>query len=374
MTAALDHHLTAEQQELYARVRALGAEVLQPISDHGRPGRVNRKLLAALADYGLLDRVIRDDLRAIELCLIREALARECPEAETTFAVQGLGAHPILRHGTDALKREWLSQLARGSAVAAFALTEPNAGSDPRALELRAEADGNGGFRLSGVKAWISHAPDADVYTVFARAPEGITAFAVPGGSQGLSGEHATLLAEHAIGSLRFDAVAVPAENVLSRPGDGFQVAMHTLDLFRPSVGAFSIGMARTALELATRYARTRHTFGKPLGEHQALAHRLADLTARAHAARLLVHQAASAHDAGIPDPALPAMAKLTATEVAQEAVDFGLQIHGAAGLERGHRLEHLYREVRAPRIYEGASEIQREIIARSLFRAAETG
>jgi alkylation response protein AidB-like acyl-CoA dehydrogenase len=144
---------------------------------------------------------------------------------------------------------------------------------------------------------------------------------------------------------------------------------MRTLDLFRPSVGAFAIGMARRALELATNWALERHTFGKPLKDHQAVAHRLADISARVEAARLLVHQAAAAHDAGIPDAALAAMGKLLATEVAQEAVDAAVQFHGALALEHGHPLEHLYREVRAPRIYEGASEIQREIIARALFR-----
>jgi alkylation response protein AidB-like acyl-CoA dehydrogenase len=147
---------------------------------------------------------------------------------------------------------------------------------------------------------------------------------------------------------------------------------MRTLDLFRPSVGAFAIGMARTALELATSYALQRETFGKPLSEHQALAHRLAELQAQTEAARLLVHQAALAHDAGLADPGLAAMAKLLATEVAQSAVDAAVQFHGAVALEQGHPLEHLYREVRAPRIYEGASEIQREIIARAMFRAAE--
>jgi alkylation response protein AidB-like acyl-CoA dehydrogenase len=161
---------------------------------------------------------------------------------------------------------------------------------------------------------------------------------------------------------------------VLGEPGAGFRVAMRTLDLFRPSVGAFAIGMARTALALATDWALERRTFGKPLREHQAVSHRLADISTRVEAARLLVHQAAAAHDAGTPDPALAAMAKLLATETAQEAVDAAVQFHGARALESGHPLEHLYREVRAPRIYEGATEIQREIIARHLFRTAEQG
>jgi alkylation response protein AidB-like acyl-CoA dehydrogenase len=161
---------------------------------------------------------------------------------------------------------------------------------------------------------------------------------------------------------------------MLGAPGEGFKVAMRTLDLFRPSVGAFAVGMARTAIELAARHAHTRRTFGRPLKDNQAVSHRLADVSAKVHAARLTVHQAANAHDAGVHDPALAAMAKLLATEAAQEAVDVAVQVHGAQGLEHGHLLEHLYREVRAPRIYEGANEIQREIISRALFRATATG
>jgi len=325
--------------------------------------------------------VFGEDARvsAIELCLIREALARGCTEAETAFALQGLGAYPIVGAGTPETRERWIPGVADGTVVAAFALTEPEAGSDPAALALRAEPDGDGGYRLTGEKLWISNAPDADVYTVFARTSDGggrgargLTAFAVPGDAEGLSGEPRRLLAPHAIGSLSFDGVPVSREQVLGESGAGFRVAMRTLDLFRPSVGAFAIGMARAALDLAADYALERHTFGKPLKDHQAVAHRLADLEAQTAAARLLVHQAAAAHDQGQPDAGVAAMAKLLATEVAQQAVDAAVQFHGAVALEQGHPLEHLYREVRAPRIYEGASEIQREIIARGIFKAAE--
>ncbi len=381
MSDALDLHLSDAQRELYARTRMLAAETLAPLAGSGEPGRVNRPLVRSLAEHGLLARLFGgDQVSAIELCLIREALARDCTEAETAFALQGLGAYPIFQVGSPSLRAEWIPRVANGSAVAAFALTEPEAGSNPAALTLRAEPapDGNGGYRLSGEKLWISNAPDADIYTVFARTAEGgargLTAFAVPGDAPGLSGEPRAMLAPHAIGSLTFDGVAVSADQMLGQPGDGFRVAMRTLDLFRPSVGAFAIGMARTALELATSYALERRTFGKPLKDHQAVAHRLAELRARTEAARLLVHQAALAHDTGVPDPGVAAMAKLLATEVAQAAVDAAVQFHGAVALEQGHPLEHLYRDVRAPRIYEGASEIQREIIARAMFRAAESG
>jgi acyl-CoA dehydrogenase len=360
-----DLHLTDEHRELYERALALD---FSSSAGAAPPGRVNRKLVTALAEEGLLPRLF-DRVSAIDLCLVREALAQSCAEAENAFTIQGLGAYPIVQAGSDALRAEWIPAVAAGKAVAAFALTEPEAGSDVRAMTLAAEPDGaGGGYRLTGEKLWISNAPEADIYTVFARAPEGITAFAVPGGSDGLSGEPRQMLSEHPIGSLSFDAVPVPGANVLGEPGAGFKVAMRTLDLFRPSVGAFAIGMARRALDIAVDYTRARETFGKPLSRHQAVAHRLADISARVSAARLLVHQAAAAHDAGAGDPALAASAKLVATEIAQEAVDAAVQFHGASGLERGHPLEHLYRDVRAPRIYEGASEIQREIIARRLF------
>jgi acyl-CoA dehydrogenase len=386
MTHALDLHLTETQRGLYCHTRGVAREELRQIARRGRQGRVNRGLIAALAQHGLLGRLFGRERHssAIDLCLIREALARACTEAETAFALQGLGAYPIAQAGRPEIRAEWIPRVAAGTAVAAFALTEPDAGSDVSAISLRAEpdpdADGDG-YRLTGEKLWISNAPEADIYTVFARTPDGgdgrhpargLTAFAVPGDSDGLSGEPKQLLAPHAIGSLTFDGVAVAAHQVLGEPGAGFRVAMGTLDLFRPSVGAFAIGMARTALELTTDWALRRHTFGTPLSHHQAVSHRLADISARIEGARLLVHQAAAAHDARTPDPALAAMAKLLATETAQEAVDAAVQFHGARALESGHPLEHLYREVRAPRIYEGATEIQREIIARSLFRAAE--
>jgi acyl-CoA dehydrogenase len=374
---ALDLHLTDAQRELYEDTRAAAAQQLKPIADAGEPGRVNRPLVRALATEGLLPRLFEtQQTKAIELCLIREALSRHCTEAETAFALQGLGADPILQAGAPGVADTWIPRVADGTAVAAFALTEPDAGSDVSAIALTATRDrtARGGYRLTGEKLWISNAPDADIYTVFARTghegTRGLTAFAVPGDSENLTGEPRQLLAPHAIGSLHFDGVHVPDDHLLGNPGEGFKVAMRTLDLFRPSVGAFAIGMARAALDLATSHARQRQTFGKPLKDHQAIAHRLADISATIHAARLLVHQAAAAHDRHIHDPALAAMAKLLATETAQEAVDTAVQIHGAKALEQGHPLEHLYRDVRAPRIYEGASEIQREIIARRMFAA----
>jgi acyl-CoA dehydrogenase len=269
--------------------------------------------------------------------------------------------------------------VAAGEAVAAFALSEPDAGSDAAALTLRADPDGDG-FRLSGTKTWISNAPDADVYALFARTTpgarsRGITAFAVPGDAPGLGGEPLELLAGHAVGRLELDGVPVGAEQVLGRVDQGFWLAMRTLDRFRPSVGAFAVGMAQAALDAAVDHAATRQTFGRPLREHQAVAHTLAEMATATQAARLLVYAAAARYDADPDDPAVTqaaAMAKLDATEAAQRVVDQAVQLLGARALQRGHLLEHLYREVRAPRIYEGTSEIQRTVIARELFRGRQ--
>jgi acyl-CoA dehydrogenase len=369
-------HLSPPQRELLERARTLGHEVLAPIAREGEPGRVNRALVRALGVERLLERVLPANGAgsAVELCLLREGLAHGCTEAETALALQGLGGYPILRRARTELREQWIPRLAAGEVVAAFALSEPEAGSDAAALALRADRDGDG-FRLSGTKIWISNAPEADVYTVFARTTEGarargITAFAIPRESEGLTGTPLTLLAPHPIGRLDFEAVHVVPEQVLGEVDEGFAVAMETLDLFRPSVGAFAVGMAQAALDAAVAYTAGRRAFGRPLAEFQAVSHQLAEVATRVEAARLLVHHAAAAYDAGVrPVRQVAAMAKLFATETAQQAVDVAIQVHGARALERGHLLEHLYREVRAPRIYEGASEVQREIIARELFK-----
>ncbi|MGA8017147.1 MAG: acyl-CoA dehydrogenase, partial [Candidatus Dormiibacterota bacterium] len=258
-------------------------------------------------------------------------------------------------------------------AVAALAVTEPDAGSDVAALTLTAEPDGDG-YRLTGEKAFISNAPEADVFSVLARTTpgagaRGLTAFAVPGESRGLSGEPISLLVPHPIGRLRFDAVRVGRDQTLGDLDEGFAVVMSTLDLFRPSVGAFAVGMAQAALDAAVAHAASRIVYGRPLSKLQGVTHQLAEVATRVQAARLLVHWAASAHDSGLrPVTQAASMAKFFATETAQDAVDVAIQVVGARALVRGHLLEHLYREVRAPRIYEGASEVQREIIARHLF------
>lgn len=379
----LDAHLTEEERALLAECEELATEKFAPLAhaheEAGNGSKLDRDLIGAIAEAGLYDRLYAraDDgtwaVKAMELCLIREGLARGSTAAETAFALQGLGSFPLLQSGTESMIEEWVPRLARGEAVAAFALSEPDAGTDVAALSLKAESVDDG-YVLNGEKIWISNAPEADLYTVFARTTEGagargITGFAVPRESEGLSGEAIEMLSPHPIGRLVFKDVHVPREAVLGEVDRGMSVAMRTLDLFRPSVGAFAIGMAEAALAVAVAHAADRDAFGGKLKDLQAVSHRLAEVAARVQGARLLVHDAARSFDRGLrPITQVAAMAKLMATEVAQEAVDVAVQTLGARALVRGHLLEHLYRDVRAPRIYEGASEIQREIIARTLF------
>ncbi|MEN1888594.1 acyl-CoA dehydrogenase family protein [Streptomyces mirabilis] len=422
-----------------AELRALAEERLRPLAEKGEPGHVNRALVAELGRLGLLARLFTSG--ALDLCLMRESLAHGCTEAETALALQGLGAHPVHAYGTRAQRERWLPRVADGSAVAAFALSEPGAGSDAAALALRAdrddaraptsapgpgeaapaargasspaagvasavpgtlpvapgsspagpgpsvveaqespvaERDGWGSWRLSGEKCWISNAPEADFYTVFARTTpgagaRGVTAFLVPADRPGLTGTPLDMLSPHPIGALAFDAVPVTADDVLGEPDRGFRVAMHTLNLFRPSVGAFAVGMAEAALAATLTHTAAREAFGGRLKDLQTVAHQVAEMAMRTEAARLMVYAAAAAYDEGAPDvPRRAAMAKLLATETAQYVVDAAVQLHGARALRRGHLLEHLYREVRAPRIYEGASEVQRAVIAKELYASVE--
>ncbi len=369
--------LDSSDRTFLEEVRRKGREALAEVAVRGEEGRVHRPLVEALAREGLLQRLFPEDpsveTPALDLCLMREGLARECAEAELALALQALGAWPIRQSAGAEVRERWIPEVAAGKAVAAFALSEPGAGSDPAGLTLRAER-AEGGWRLHGEKTWISNAPEADVYTVFARTSEGrgargISAFCVPGDSEGLSGEPLSMVAPHPIGRLRFDGVFAPDEALLGEVDEGFKVAMRTLDLLRPSVGAMAVGMASRALDLAVAHAREREAFGRRIREFQAVSHRLAMRWTEIEAARLLVYHAASSYDAGKrPNSRHAAMAKLFATEAAQRAVDDAVQVVGAAALENSHPLSDLYREVRAPRIYEGTSEIQCEILARELF------
>jgi acyl-CoA dehydrogenase len=367
------------QRAFLEEIRSCAQKDLLPLQNHNSD--VNRPLLKALGSCGLLSKLFPEEtwegkagarISAMSLCLLREGLAMECGQAELLLALQGLGAYPILQSGSPDCIREWIPKVARGEAVAAFALSEPGSGSDPAALTLRAERV-SGGWKLFGEKSWISNAPEADLYTVFARTgPEagakGVSAFLVPGRSPGLTGESTPMIAPHPIGKLFFDGVYVSRDKLLGKENQGFRVAMRTLDLFRPSVGAFAVGIAQKALDIALSWARERDAFGKKIGAFQAIGTKLADMHTGTQAARLLVYAAASAFDGNVrSNTANAASAKLFATENAQGVVDEAVQILGARALVRDHPLAHLYLDVRAPRIYEGTSEIQRVILSRSL-------
>ncbi|MGH8838300.1 MAG: acyl-CoA dehydrogenase family protein, partial [Jiangellaceae bacterium] len=300
MTSPFD--LDPEQREFSQWVREVAVSRLLPVAGQAEPGRVDRDLLKAMGELGLFHRLFPGAAEVVpgratsatDLCLLRESLAMVSTEAETALALQGLGTYPVLLSGSDEQAQRWVPAVAAGEAVAAFALSEPGAGSDAGALQLRAEPDGTG-WRLSGEKTWISNAPEADFYTVFARTTpdagaRGVSAFVVAGDRPGISGEHLDMLSPHAIGRLSFDGVPVGADELLGELDRGFAVAMRTLDLFRPSVGAFAVGMAQAALDAAVAHAGERRAFGAPLKDMQSVAHTLAEMTTRIEAARLLVY------------------------------------------------------------------------------------
>jgi acyl-CoA dehydrogenase len=309
------------------------------------------------------------DVRA--LCVLREEIAYRSAALDSIFAVQGLGSHPVLLAGTPAQKAELLPKVARGSALFAFALSESHAGSDVAALSCAAARDGDS-YVLRGGKRFISNAGIATHYTVFARtAPgsKGISAFVVPADAPGLKVTPLSLMADHPIGELSFDVCRVPASARLGDEGAGMRLALGTLDVFRCTVGAAAVGMAQRALDEATAYAKSRMQFGAPLADLQGVQFLLAESATELDAARLLVHRAAATKDAGAERVTYEAAtAKLFATEAAQRIIDRSLQIHGGNGVVKGFAVERLYRDIRSLRIYEGASEVQKVVIARHLL------
>jgi acyl-CoA dehydrogenase len=308
--------------------------------------------------------------------LIREELSYSSSLADLAFVMQGLGTFAIARAAPDHVREFWLSRAVSGKAIAAFALTEPDAGSDVAAISTTARRDGET-YVIDGRKRFISNAGIADFYTVFARTgtrDDGratLSAFVVGSKMQGFSVvERTPLIAPHPIGEIAFNECRVPAEDMVGHEGDGFRLAMETLDTFRASVGAAACGMARRALDEALRYASTRKQFGRLLGEHQLVQEKLADMVTELDAARLLVYRAAYARDTSEGRLTREASeAKLFATEAAGRIIDSAVQIHGGAGLVRGSVVERLYRDVRALRIYEGTSEIQKLVIAGQLMK-----
>jgi len=318
---------------------------------------------------------MRDQVGARDLCLLREELARADALADTMFALQGLGSYPITLAGNAAQKHNYLPRVAAGGALAAFAITEPEAGSDVASLRMRAVRQGEQ-FSLNGNKRFISNAGIADFYVVFAstepvKQARGVSAFIVDAQAPGLAiTEKTKLLSPHPIGVLQFTDCVVAEAALLGAEGSGLKVALETLDLLRCSVGAAAVGFAQRAMEEAVRYSKGRRQFGRPIAEFQGIEFKLAEMATELEAARLLVYQAAWAHDRGSPDAKQKSsIAKFYATEAAQRIVDQALQIHGGNGLVAGSIMERLYRDVRALRIYEGTSEIQKLVIARDLLR-----
>lgn len=334
-----------------------------------------RDIAARLGEAGFLKIAVPqpfgDDasLDARSLCLMRETLARHEPLADFVYAMQVLGSAPISLYGNSGQKEAWLSDVAAGRKIAAFALSEKEAGSDVAAMTMRAERR-KGDYLLNGAKAWISNAGVADFYVVFARTAEGkrgISGFVVPADTPGLQvGERTRAIAAHPLGNLEFNDCRVPAESMLGAPGDGLRVALGTLDLCRSTVGAAALGMARRAYGEALRRARRRELFGGTLGDLQLTQAALADMATAIDAAALLVYRAAWTRDSGQERITREAsMAKLFATEQAQKVIDRAVQLFGGEGVRAGSAVERLYREIRALRIYEGASEIQQLLIAR---------
>jgi acyl-CoA dehydrogenase len=318
---------------------------------------------------------VRPKIQARDLCILREEFARGDALADTMVAMQALGSYPIVLAGNDTQKKRLLPVIGQGSCITAFAITEPKAGSDAASLQATAARRGEG-YSLTGTKKFISNAGIADLYLVFAstdpdKKDKGISAFLVDASATGLVvSEKTEMISPHPIGVLEFRDCSVPREARLGAEGQGLKIAFETLDLLRCTVGATAVGLGQRALDEALQYSKSRNQFGRPICEFQGIEFKLADMATELEAARLLVYQAAWAHDCANADSKRKAsMAKLYATEAAQRIVDQALQIHGGNGLIAGSIMERLYRDVRALRIYEGTSEIQKLIIARELLK-----
>ncbi len=343
---------------------------------------VCRRLVADLGRAGFLKHCAPGgaDFDVRSIALLRETFAYHAGLADFAFVMQGLGSGPIALEGSDALKARYLPRVAAGQAIAALALSEPDAGSDAGALTTTARRDG-AHWVIDGAKTWISNGGIADFYVVFARTGDlpgtkGISAIVVDAGTPGFSvAERIDIIAPHPMATLRFENCRVAAENLLGKEGEGFKLAMRNLDVFRTTVAGAALGFARRALDEALARSRDRKMFGHTLGDFQMTQAKLADMATGIEAGALLTYRAAWARDVQkrrITSEA--AMAKMHATETAQQVIDAAVQIFGGLGVKKNHPVERLYREVRALRIYEGATEVQKVIIARELLKGSRTG
>jgi acyl-CoA dehydrogenase len=366
------------------RHRALRSELLRFVDEElvRIDDKDDRKACALiverLARAGLLEHCVDRPIDVRSLCLVRETLSHRHGLADFAFAMQGLGSAPISFFGGDELKARYLPATRKGKKIAAFALTEPEAGSDVGAIATTARLDGDH-YVLDGTKTWISNGGLAHYYVVFARseaksvAPgtKGLSALVVDADAPGLSVKKTLeVVAPHPLATLSFDGCRVPASHLLGTPGLGFEIAMATLDIFRPSVGAAALGFARRALDECLPRVESRVQFGKKLADFQITQAKLAEMATAIDASALLIYRAAWSKDQGRARVTKESsMAKMFATEAAQRVVDEAVQIFGAEGVARGSVVERLYREVRALRIYEGTTEIQKLILARELRR-----
>ena len=363
-------------RRLADEVRGFGDRHLRAgAEDESDPSDHTRAVVSLLAKAGLLASAVPAPFGTLDLrslVAVREGLAYFSSLADTAFAMQGLGSYPIHLAGTEVQKGLWLPAVLSGERLAAFAVSEPEAGSDLGAARTLAQKDG-GLYRLTGVKTFISNAGIAGLYTVLARTAEaegtkGLSMFLVDAEAPGISAKPLEPMAPHPLGELRFDHT--PAV-LLGAEGQGYKLALGTLDTFRPSVGAAACGLAQRALDEAVGWTQARRQFGRPLSEFQATQMALADMLVEIEGARLLVRHAAWLKDTGAERITREgAMAKLQATEMAQRVVDRAVQLHGGHGVMKGATVERLYREVRALRIYEGTSEIQKLVIARDILKA----
>lgn len=370
-----DRHLDlADRIDHYAREK-LGS-LPEPPDDSAARAQA-REILALFGEAEWFAPILDQDLRA--LCLIRESVAAASPLADAVVALQALGSTPIVLAGSDELRERWLPPMARGEAMAAFAMTEPEAGSDVASMATTARRDGND-WILDGVKTLISNAGIADFYTVFVstepgRRHRGISCFVVPSDAPGFVFEGAQVLsAPHPLGTIRFDGCRIRADSLVGEEGQGFKIGLATLDRLRATVAAAACGMAARALDEALDHARERRQFGKPLAEFQLVQEKLARMATDLAAARLLTYRAAWEKDHGAECVTVEAaMAKAFATEAAQRIVDDAVQILGGRGVLAEHPVDRLYRSIRALRIYEGTTEIQHLVIAGKLIQASAT-
>ena len=335
--------------------------------------RLGRDGWAAHSGVNPTDANAKLDVRT--LCLIRETLAYHDGLADFSFAMQGLGTGAISLFGTEAQKAEWLPKTRNGTAIAAFALTEPQSGSDVANSTMTAQRDGDE-YVLNGEKTWISNGGIADVYTLFARTGEapgarGLSAFILPAGLPGFEiTERQETIAPHPLATLRFTDCRIPASAIIGQPGQGFKIAMSVLDVFRSTVAAAALGFARRALDEATARVKSRHVQGAALADLQMVQGHIADMALKIDASALLIYRAAWTKDMGAPRITREAaMAKLFSTEEAQKVIDSAVQLFGGDGVRSGMMVEKLYREIRALRIYEGASDVQRIVIAREMLK-----